>query len=126
MLYKRTGAGAGLDIPVSAGYTSRTVAFGDVVQPSTANTVMVVASLEIQSNDAGDRGRIDVQCDAANPPTTIIATFRQEDNSQTVTTGRMAGPITFLVAPGDRYQFVQVDEAFTSVFSVLSVLELTL
>jgi hypothetical protein len=124
--FKKAG-GDGLDIPASAGYVSRTVAFGDTVQPSTVNTVLVLTSVEIFSDASGDRGRIDIKCDAANPPTTVIASTRQEETMAVfTTTGRTRFPVTFLVAPGDRYKIDSVNEAGTCVFTLASVRELTL
>jgi hypothetical protein len=126
MIFKVVSANR-LDIPASAGYVSRTVAFGDTVQPSTANTVLVIASIDIQADNSGDRGRVDVKCDGSNPPTTVIAKVKEEETATgAATTGRLRTPVTFLVAPGDRYKFDSVDEAGACVYEISSVRELTL
>lgn len=93
---------------------------GTSYQPSTARPVLVIATLTIAC-PANTVGRWDVKCDAANPPTSIIASPYHYYTG--TVDSRIRFPVTFTVPPGHYYKFDSVAETGTPSFAISSVVE---
>ena len=72
------------------------VAIGTAYRPSTVRDTLVTASVQISTGVAGD-GKIELLCDAANPPTMVRGTF-QVGTAVTVVGGQL-----FVVVPAGHY-----------------------
>lgn len=102
----------------TAGYLTPTVAtraaaVDTAYQPSTTRDVWVHASVQISSGAAGD-GKIEAMTDAANPPTTIVGTFRV-GTALTV----IGAQLTFLVKAGNYYKLTTTSTGGTPTFTVV-------
>ena len=111
--------------PVFGGVTptaaTRAAAVDTAYQPSTTLDVLILASVQISSGVAGD-GKIEAMTDSANPPTTVVGTFRV-GTAATVIGGQLA----FLVKAGHYYKLTTTSTGGAPTFSVVgNVYELAL
>ena len=101
--------------PVSIG--TRAAAIGTAYQPSLVRDVQVFASVEIDTGVGGD-GKIELLCDASNPPTTVVGTFRV--GTSLVVAG---GQLSCVVPAGYYYKLLATDTSGTPTQSVVGAVQ---
>lgn len=93
--------------------TRISASIGTAYQPSTARNTQVSVSVEISTGAAGD-GKLELLCDAANPPTTVRGTFRV-GTALTV----IGGQLTCIVPAGHYWKIVSTSTGGSPTFSIV-------
>lgn len=108
--------------------TSKARAFGTNYLPDAAKPVLVLATFDLDC-DKNETARVDVKCDTAATPTTIVASARVlYADAAAVDASRVVGrqTVTFIVPAGSSYRFDNVVELGTPVITIVSTFEQTL
>lgn len=106
-------------------------AIGDVIGPFTRPTA-VYYSVSIESAavlTGGERGRVELRCDTANPPTTVRARVRGGVTAPLIgltTTSWTEAELHYLMPVGFRCRMVSVDEIGTPIYAITAQQEDTL
>lgn len=93
--------------------TRASAAIGTAYQPSTTRDTLVVASVQIETDVAGD-GKLEMLCDSANPPTTVRGTFRI-GTALTI----IGGQLSVIVPAGHYWKLLSTDNGGTPTYSIV-------